>query len=1573
NFQVGELSQDVYNPEELGVVCVKMLKSQVTRVDKPIWDLMMKNIYSLGAFQVSNEDFLFDIYYEDPGKGFKRFLPETNLAGLPLLRVFNMDRLNVQGDPCPDGIFDFVPGITINPRNGRVMFPVLEPFGSNLVADMEPQFQEKFEYFHLYDSTITRAREYPDLNRFAIRGSYKSSISSEISLNSFNLPEGSVSVTAGGVRLIEGLDYEVDYNIGKVRILNDAYLNSGTPVNVNFEDNSLFTFQQKTLLGLRADYEFNKNLTVGGTYMHLFERPFTQKVNIGDDPISNRMVGLDVNYSNEAPWLTKAVDAIPFISTKEESSMTFAAEAAFLKPGHARAINLNNELDDNGQPIQQDKGGTLNIDDFEGSATGFDLRNPSNRWVLASVPQNDPQNNNPLFPESQFIDSLVTGMNRAKLAWYRIDDAIRNGEDREDPYRSIIPIQEIFPNRANPISIGQTNQIPSLDLHYTPMEKGPYNFEFPNGVPGYTAGLNPDGSLVDPSSRWAGIMRELPTNDFEAANIEYIEFWMLNPFMDVENPGDLYINLGNVSEDILKDSRRAFENGLPTDQNNVRTDFTSWGQVPRVQSFTNAFSQDQTERMQQDVGLDGLDDDKEREQFQDIIDLYNSSGLSADAKQDFIDDPSNDNFTFFRDQEKFGNSLQNPDFDIFERYHDNNNPQGNSEASDGNQVTSATNIPDAEDLNRDNSLNENEQYFQYHIPLEPVLQDDGGYGLDIDGNDIITEAVRQEGQGSERRTWYRFRIPVEQYSSKVGGIQDFRSIQFIRMYMHGFEQEITLRFATLELTRNQWRKYRRPVDVKPLTGVPSFPDDFQFDLNAVSIEENSSRTPFNYVLPPGVQREAVVVGNSAAGALPQNEQSLSLIVDDLPVDSAVGIYKILNLDMRVFEEMELFVHAEARLRDQYLVDDDLALFIRLGSDFENNFYEYEMPLNISDSTQLINDPAVVWPEDNRLILNLKQFIEMKKQRNEEGFSLTNFYEQEDLENEYPGRKYRIKGNPNLGLVKGVMIGIVNRDNREFRNHSAEVWVNELRVHGLDESGAGAALARLDFKLADFGTFSMAANYSSNGWGGIEQKLAQRAREEVFQYDVATNLELGKFFKEESGLKIPMYASLSKTIRTPQFDPYDLDIPLREKLNSADSQIERDSIKDQAQDVTSIRSLNFTNVRKAKTNDKKPMPWDISNFSATYAFVETERNNPIIESDKERKYRGAIDYSYQLKPLYIEPFKKLIKKDKYLKLLSEANFNLVPNSFSFSTNIDREFQETKYRFTDLADEFSTFYNKRFTWDRNYNLNWDITKALKFNYSAINRAIVDELKQFDDDGLPIAQSRLKEELWSNIKDFGRTKDYSHNIGLNYTLPFKKIPLLDFINIKASYTATYNWAGAAIGINGAPGIADTLGNVIQNSQVRQINGDLNFETLYKKSKYLAKIDRPQSGRGNSRGQNRRSQADQDDGDSNDRGSRRNRRGGDDKSGADNVDDKSTSDDNGNNSRSRRNRNGGDNAGDAKDNKSGGRSAGPKRKGNRTPTTIEKVLVRPLMTIRKARFNYTENLGTVVPGFLPRPDLLG
>jgi cell surface protein SprA len=1468
-FQVGEFSQDVpINPDTLSVLYLKMLKASTPRVDLPIWDLMMKNVYSIGAYQVNQQDFNLDIFYQDPGGAAKRFIPESSLSGKPLIRILNLDNLNRTGDPVPDGAFDFVSGVTINPRNGRIIFPVLEPFGSSLATQFqanETGFREKYVYDELYDSTVFIAREYPEFNRFIIKGNYKSSVSSEISLGAFNIPRGSVTVTAGGQQLIEGQDYDVDYNIGRIKIINEGVLNSGLPVNVSFEDNAQFSFQTKTLIGTRLDYWISDNFTIGGTVMRLSERPFTQKVNIGDDPIANTVYGVDLSLQQDAPFLTKLVDAIPLIDTKAPSSISLNAEAALLRPDHPNVLNQGG-----------DEGGVSYLDDFEGSSSSFDLRNPATLWSLASIPDNS------MFPEARFIDSLATGMNRARLSWYQVDQILRRGGNVNDPYTRLVREQEVFPNRS--ILPGQNIDIRPLDLAFYPGERGPYNYDA-EGLPGTSAGVNTDGSLKEPETRWAGIQRAIQTNNFEAANIEFVEFWLMNPFIGgvAGEGGNLYINLGNVSEDILKDSRNFFENGLPREGGTSRTDTTSWGQVPRTQAVTNAFDNDPATRAAQDVGLDGLDDLGEQTVFDDFLSALAGGILGPNALAVLQDDPSSDNYLYYNSNVYDENST------ILERYRKFNNPQGNSQSPEGGELSAATNIPDAEDINNDNTLSETEAYFQYHIPI----QNNGSNELQL--SNYITDVIEEvEGQ-----KWYQFRIPVDQFTSRHGGIQDFRSIRFIRIYLKDFEEPVVMRFARLALVRNQWRRYRRNLLGSGIFHPTDDGGSTSFDMTGVSIEENSNKFPFPYVLPPGVQRERTI--GTIADAQ-QNEQSLALRVCGLEDGDARAVYKTLNLDMRVFKRLKMFVHAESK--EDELEPGDMTVFIRMGSDFENNYYEYEIPLTVTPpGSAPIGDPEQdddykeqVWLEENSFDIVLEEFKNLKVARDLAGASLVVPYEINDPEK--AANKIRIIGNPDLGLVEGMMIGIRNTKD-DGTPRCAEVWVNELRVNGFDERGGYAGRARMDMTLADFGQVTVSGNYTSIGWGSLEQRVAERSREEVLQYDIAGSFQLDKFLPKKLGIRLPIYAQYSQTLRTPEYDPYKFDIPLKELVEAQADPMVRDSLREQARTITTIKSVNMTNIRKERTNtDKKPHLWDIENISVTGAYSETTNSDPTIQTNSVRQHRGGLDYGYSTQPNYITPFRKIIKSEsKYLKAVKDFNFNPIPNSINFNTGINRRFAETTYRFAGDAEN-STWFDKRFMWDRVYGVNWNIARSLNINFNATNNAVIDE---------PVGRIDTPEEqdsVLTNLRNFGRNKNYTHTFTASYTLPLKKIPFLDWMNVKATYNANYGWSAAALNV-------DTLGNTILNGNAQQINADLNFEQLYNKSKYLKKINsNAQKRPDNNRRRPELSKTTEDDDD---------------------------------------------------------KKKGKKKKKEKEPSAAARAILRPLMLIRKGRFSYSQDYTSVVPGFMP------
>jgi cell surface protein SprA len=1491
-YSVGEFNERADTTNK--VLYVKMLKSKNQRVDLPSWDLMMKNVYSIGAPDVNQEDFKLDIFYEDIDGSMKRFIPEDQMRYEPLLKVFNLDNLSAALDPQPDGIFDYVPGLTIIPRTGSVIFPVLEPFGNALdeVLTSKGVNPTKYVFHELYDTTITEARKLLEKNKFVLKGEYKSSISSEISLGAWNIPRGSVTVTVGGRELVEGADYDIDYGTGRLKIINKSVLQSGRPVNVSFEDNSLYSFTQKNMLGLRADYDINPNFNIGATYLHLFERPYTEKVNLGDDPINNRIYGLDVNYSKEVDWLTRAIDKLPLISTKAPSNISFTGEVAVLRPGHSSAIN-------NGP----DKGGVVSIDDFEGTATPMYL-DTENEWVMASTPYKKPN-----FPESERTNERIYGANRALLNWYILDRASRSAADNKDPYTRLVLQQELF---EKDIPQGNLPDLRTFDFSYYPEERGPYNFDLPGGIDGQTEGIHYDEAkkkilLNAPEKRWGGAMRYIDNNDFEALNVEYIEFWMLNPYMDRrdsdENPlddekGRMYINLGNVSEDILRDNIQFYENSLPTPGESVPLINTVWGKIPTNSPLTDAFDAQKENRDQQDVGFDGLTNEEEQAYFDDYVQqvIGNFTNIDLDSTR-IIEDPANDDWLYFNADE-FDNESY-----LLRKYKRYNNPHGNFPDNQQNERRGQQK-PNKEDLNGNKSLDQTEAYYEYVLNIE----NDGGKIRRYVG-DYITDERTIINENNEEEIWYRYQIPISSGRS-INGIQGYRSIQFIRTYFTQFKKPKTFRLAQFGFVRNHWRKSTRFEGPAPEPG-------FDFNVDDVGLEENQSKLPFNYKSPPGIKQERLF---SSYNNVRQDEKSISIQVNNLYDSTEVSIYKLTLLDARNFERLQMFVHAENPDGSDYPAEDgDISLFVKLGKDFLNNYYEYEVPLKLSDIDSGINDPVNIWKNENYINVALEAFTDLKLNRNASNVPLTEIYEQNDSENtRNPGAKVRIKGNPSLGYIKGIEIG-VRKTNSDDRVFDSEVWVNELRLNGLDESGGFAGLARLDVKLADLGNLTLAGNYNSIGWGALDQKLDERSKEEVMEYDISGNLELGNFFPSKYDVRIPVYAQYGQSIRSPKYDPYDLDLTVREKIENYTDQDTIAAIRERAQDVITVKTVNVTNVKVGGSKSKqKPMPWDVSNVSVSYAYTNTNARNPILEMDDKTDQRLSLDYTYSRKVNYIKPFKKLVGSKA--KFIGEIHFNLIPNSFSFNTELRRFNNVRLYR--EPVDPPYEFEDSRFNWDRNYTVQWNFTKDLRFSYNARNQSVVDEIKKYgvyEEYRTPngevitaeeFSETRARDTLLTSLKNFGRTQNFSHNLDLSYKLPLKYIPLLDFVKVNAKYNAAYGWAGASLNIV-------ELGNVIQNSQSRSLTADMDFTTLYKKWNYLEKIE-GKKGRSSGKPPVRRTKRDEQ-------------------------------------------------KNDAK------KSDKKERNIDRQPSIVEKILIRPLLSVRKIKLSYQENLSTVVPGFMNSPQLFG
>lgn len=1438
-YQVGEFANDGLESTTVdpggvpttNALILKMLKGSLVNVNEPIWDLMMKNIYQIpGGNQLQQQDFKFNILYQDPSplnyisKVNGTPFPDENNPNLnlpytvtktPLLKVFNLDKLNFTNDPQPngDGFFDFYPGLTVDPQYGRIIFTTVEPFGKTLFDKLslaaedynDPLLyndnQEKYVFRTLYKSTQAAALQESAKNKFKLKGSFKSSGGDGISLGAFNVPQGSVVVTAGGRILVEGVDYTVNYQAGRVQILDPSLLASNTPINVSLENNSVFGQQTKRFYGLNVEHKFNDKFLVGGTFLKMTERPFTQKADYNQESVNNTIVGINTNFSTEVPFFTRLANKLPNIETEAPSNLSFRGEFAYLFPNAPKAADFN------GEP-------TSYIDDFEGSQSNIDLKSPL-AWSLASTPLEGNFDGVPTTDEPP-VNDLTYGQKRAKISWYNIDpvfyvdqpSGIDDNDISSNKTRRIFS-QELFPNIN--IAQGQTNVINTLDLTYYPRERGPYNY---NPV----AASNNQFPAIDAPDNWGGIMRAINTTNFEQSNVEYVQFWMMDPFTgnvgDAANPantGTLTLNLGEISEDVLKDGRKQYENGLPENGGTQPTYSNNWGRVPASQSLIYAFDTNEGNRTVQDVGLNGLNDNDEK--------IFHPAFAA-------LGDASADNYNYYL----------NANGTILDRYKNYNGLEGNSPITVTDTNRGNSTIPDVEDLNRDNTMNTINAYYKFDIQVTPNPIVGQNYVTDVMN---IDDQELANGQTTPVR-WVQYKIPILEAENnpafKVGPIEGFRSIRFMRMFLSGFSEDVTLRFGTLDLVRGEWRRYVNSLDVLDPDVTD---DDTGFDVVAINVQENGSREPIPYKSPPGVDREQLYNNNTVIN---QNEQSLSLRVysknpggtGGLDENDARAVFKNVNVDMRQYKKLRMFLHAEPLEFDtDPLVDDEMVAFIRLGNDFTDNFYQIEMPLKVSSLNA--STPEDIWLADNEIELPLAVLARIKSLNiagnlpplnpNDDG---VHFMNEEDLGSTNSRMRIGIKGNPNFGQVRTLMIGLKNKD--ATGPLRGEVWFNELRMSDMDNKGGYAAVANLDTNLADFATFSATGRLSTIGFGALEEGPNERSREDVKQYDIVSNFNVGQLLPKKWKLNVPFNYAIGEQVITPKYDPLYQDLELKEVIAAESDPNKKEEIENRAIDYTKRTSVNFIGVKKDRGDKQKQRFYDIENVTLSYSFNEMLHHDFQVESLVDQQQKSSLDYAYSFKPLSVEPFKKnkFFKKNGYYKALSDFNINFLPSNITFNSNIVRQFNRQQFRLVEVQGiGLDPLYRRNYFFNYQYGVNFPITKALKVNYTAANNNIV--RNYFDAQNNPINDL----DIWNDYWNFGTANTHNQQLTANYDLPINKIPALSFIKSSYVYTGDYSWqrsSDAFATFQALDGTTYQLGNTIQNANSHKITAGLDMNGFYK-----------------------------------------------------------------------------------------------------------------------------------------------
>lgn len=1416
-YQVGEFSTDIppdgTNTEAL---FLKLLKPTSLTPQSPLWHCMMKNVYSLGATDIQTEGINIQMVYRNDSEGIAvPYFPEKELQNKLLLQWMGLDNLDGNNNAHPDGNFDFIPGYTILPEIGRIIFPSTEPLGSSLNknTDIAP-FANKYAFTELYDSTQTVAQQYTDKNKFYIQGYTQGGKAGTISLGAQVVP-GSVTVQTGSNTLLqEGVDYMVDYANGQVVITNSRINSSTESIIIDFEEENNVKQGRKTLLGLDLHYSVNKYLSAGATVMNLSEKNYSSKINYGNETVNNLLLGLHVNYNSQSDILTNFIKKVPLLQMSEAARISFTAETAHLIAHNSRNNNYSY------------------LDDFENSRSSISLINPHS-WKLASTPQD--QSAEALFPEATLINNVDYGKNRALLSWFSIAPLFTHPTTNRTPTHLFndkeqlsnhfvrkINEQEIFPHRR--LTNTEVASIPGLNLSFYPTERGPYNIDADN--------INTSGELLFPSSRWGGIMQAIETTDFEKANIGFIRFWLLDPFIyhtstSSQPPigGDLYFNLGSISEDILKDGRKSFENGLPTGNNARQVDFTVWGKVPKAQSTITAFddSRGALSRQQQDVGLDGLSTEEEHSfsTYADYVAAYkqklSSEALSKLKNDPFspLNDPAGDNYHSY-----LGADFDQEQRSILNRYKYYNGTEGNSSGNGDRYNIAASNSPDSEDINGDNTLNEQEAYYQYKVELRPEKMHVGQNFI----VDTRTAYVELPNGKTEQVTWYQFQIPLQNYQKAVGNIQNFNSIRFIRLFLTNFHQTTHLRFATLELMQNQWRIYQNGTTTK----------QNKIQLDAVNIEENTTRTPVNYVLPPNIERQR---GNTPTQTVEENEQALALNIEQLPPQEEVSIYKEMSIDLRQYEQLELFSHLHhiANTQHQDIANGELSLFIRMGNDHNNNFYEYEIPLEPtphgSYNNNSLQDRLAVWRPHNTLKIPLKELTQAKNSRN-------NLYP-----NQLPNETYHlqatgnhthrigIKGNPSLADIQLIMIGVRNKSTS---NISAEIWVNELRLLNAANNNGWAARGALNISLADLATIDISAHKETEGFGALDQTILQQRQDNLKHYNIDLKIDLGKVLPPSWKLSAPVNYYLSQKTSTPKYSFQHSDLTINEILENIHHPEAQDSIRQLNQTVNTTKGVSINNLR-FQIQSKTPMPYDPANFSLSYSNHQTSTRSPIIQYNTLQQTQLSILYSYSPHTKSWTPFKNSKLPVKNLRI------NYIPQNITISSRIQRRYEDSQLRHLQPLPGGNSSprlvsWKEDFHWNRQITTRWDLSPNMKIDFQSETKTRIEtpylqaNKKENPEDYHQWKKAAIKSILHGGTPIYHRQQTHAH-----YNIPFSYVPMLNWITTSINYLGSYSWShGGSLAKH-----SENIGNTISNSRSFSVNGQMDFLRLFNKSESLKQIN--------------------------------------------------------------------------------------------------------------------------------------
>ncbi len=1438
-IEIGDIS-----PQSSGLTYLKLLRGNNPTPNLKAWPLTMRNVYSLGVSNLTQDGLELDIKFTSGN------VDDTNLPNRdkPLLEDLGLDRTNTAGAISPDNLIDFS-GITLDPRNGTILFPYLEPFGQRIEDLLEAtsasdSLISSLSYKELYTEKQNTADKSPKNTFYKIEGTSKGGVSGNFALD-FSLVEGSVKVFANGNQLTEGVDYEVDYSFGTITILSEQYLAAGQDIRIEYESNQLNAIGQKNFTGLRAEYEINDDISIGGTYFRLNEQPLSDKIRIGNESISNTVLGVDANAKFDTPWLTRFIDRIPLLQTKAESNISISGEFAQLRPGVSQTKAVRDAVD-KGNLYSDEENGLSFIDDFEGAELSISFTSPT-RWHLAAAPAaipgyfpDQPFFSNPTMQLDNSIESKIDRSDlRSKFSWYSIPRNISSvlGGSRSTPESQVVLTEDVFPGRET--NTVQDEVITTLDVHYNPTKRGQYNYN-----------LDLKNKLEnEPENQWGGMTAVLPSGqeDLTQNNIEFIQFWVQPILPDGKDPeagditdynGTIYIDIGTISEDVVPNFDLNTEDGLANNLKNLEID--NFGANARSYLPANPTAPQgqfsNVNRAFEDVGFDGVpssngfDDQKvETVLFAEFVDSMRTAyGENSPEFQSILADPSNDDYVFYGESQVQELPLHERFYRVM-GYHEGNTPEA------GGDKRAITPRPDTEGLVSRANVETNNNYYQYEIELNPA--DFNKLEIGSQGTFIVDKVPGDK----QTDRWHLVRIPLSEFTRKVGEIEGFQNISHIRMWMSGYKKPFTLRFATLEFIGSQWRKVDNIDETQNTTG--------DFRVSTINIEENANRKPVPYRQPEGSIR---ALNRGMQVQTLANEQSIALDVENLGPGEIQMIKKVYpgGLNLLNYSNMRMFVHGEGYGTGK-VEREHAELVLRLGNDLNANYYEYRQPVTPSDPNfpyskysvdgggNLEIDAQEVWLyEQNSMNIVLAAFNKLKQLRDQQSMAEQSQRFEIELDPEadkaVEGAVVAIKGNPSLGRVSEIGLGIQNpHDPADVSSPgtpslNATFWLNELRVSGFDNEKGWKANANASFKFADFATFNTNITRTTTGFGSLESRLGTRSVADQIGYDLSSTVNLHKLTPARFGWSFPVTVSTRKNISTPKFLPNQGDIRTQDFINATNENENLTESQKKAQinqrlnEIETVRdnfSVNVSNVSK-KNSKSKLAQYTIDNTRLSYVYNEGHSKNPEIQFQDDWNYNASVQYNLTFNNVKLWQPLGFMDNVPVLNVFSDLRLGYMPSSVTASANLNRSYSERRRR-TELdvnGNERAQPLQQSHTFNQksSFGLNYNLTPSIPISFrTSTNYDLSDAGRQninktgFDVDSSSYQLTPTFKVLNNLITDSlsARRSNYQETYTASWRPPLNKIEGLDWLNYSASYSGGFGWTNSPSGSGLGSGVSNSF----------------------------------------------------------------------------------------------------------------------------------------------------------------------